>query len=120
MRSHGVTTFPDPTVSSGSSGQQIKISGSGIGPNSPTFQAAQEACRRYAPSATATSAQSAQNAARQLKFAECMRSHGVPNFPDPSDGGFDLSPSLGIDTQSATFKAADAACGNLVPVSSGS
>jgi hypothetical protein len=23
----------------------------------------------------------------QLAFAECMRSHGVPNFPDPSAGG---------------------------------
>ena len=25
-----------------------------------------------------------------LKFAQCMRTHGVPNFPDPAGGQLDL------------------------------
>lgn len=29
-----------------------------------------------------------------LKFADCMRSHGVPNFPDPSAGGGIHIPTL--------------------------
>ena len=30
-----------------------------------------------------------------LRFASCMRSHGVPNFPDPSaGGGFDIASTI--------------------------
>jgi hypothetical protein len=44
-------------------------------------------------------------------FSACMRSHGVRNFPDPSsEGGIDIRPNMGIDPDSATFKAAEKAC----------
>ena len=44
----------------------------------------------------------------QLAFAECMRSHGVPNFPDPSaGGGINLPDAL---EQSPAFQSAAAAC----------
>ena len=44
---------------------------------------------RRAPSETATTP-TAQNGA--LAFARCMRSHGIPNWPDPTTGGeFDKS-----------------------------
>jgi hypothetical protein len=44
-----------------------------------------------------------------LKFADCMRAHGVPNFPDPGlpVGG----PGSGINEQSPAFKSAEKACG---------
>jgi hypothetical protein len=50
MRSHGVTNFPDPTVSTAGGGISIRIGvqhggGGGLNPNSPTFQAAQRACQ---------------------------------------------------------------------------
>jgi hypothetical protein len=50
MRSHGVTNFPDPTVSAGGGGISIRIGaqkggGGGLNPNSPTFEAAQSACQ---------------------------------------------------------------------------
>jgi hypothetical protein len=45
MRAHGVTTFPDPTVN----GHNIGISLKGLDPNSPQFQAAQNACEKLAP-----------------------------------------------------------------------
>jgi hypothetical protein len=51
-----------------------------------------------------------------LKFARCMRSHGVPNFPDPgSGGGIDISPGSGLDPASPAFQAAQRQCKKLLP-----
>ena len=50
MRQHGVPDFPDPTFS-GSAGK-IGFQGNGksdLNPNSPTFQAAQQACQGFTP-----------------------------------------------------------------------
>jgi hypothetical protein len=49
-----------------------------------------------------------------LKFSQCMRSHGLPSFPDPSaNGGIQLSG--GLNPQSPQFKSAQAACTKLLP-----
>jgi hypothetical protein len=49
-----------------------------------------------------------------LKFSQCMRSHGVPDFPDPSaGGGIHLSP--GTNALSPAFKAAQVSCHKLLP-----
>jgi hypothetical protein len=51
-------------------------------------------------------------------YSACMRSHGVPKFPDPdSDGRLRLraGPGTGIDPQSAQFEAAAEACRELAP-----
>jgi hypothetical protein len=116
MRSHGVTSFPDPTANgNGQFGGNVSP-GSGVDPNSPTFQAAQKACSKYL--SKGTPAQQAQHQAQMLKYAECMRSHGVTNFPDPSSsGGFDIGP--GIKANSSTYKAADSACQSLRTSGSG-
>jgi hypothetical protein len=46
-------------------------------------------------------------------FSACMRSHGLPNFPDPdSNGRFDAA---GIDQGSPAFRAANSACRALNP-----
>jgi hypothetical protein len=52
-----------------------------------------------------------------VKYAQCMRSHGVPNFPDPSaQGALDVDArKLGIDPQGPVFKAAEEACRSLQP-----
>ncbi len=51
-----------------------------------------------------------------LKFAKCMRSHGVRNYPDPNKTGLTkLTPSLGINLTSPTFQAAQKACQSLQP-----
>jgi hypothetical protein len=48
MRSHGVPSFQDPQVSAGPGGRGIRLSvggpNTGIDPNSPAFQQAQQAC----------------------------------------------------------------------------
>src|SRR4029450_1655044 len=88
-RSHGVPNFPDP----GGIGQirldPRKLAESGIDVDSPRFKRAARACRKLQPkraSATARQPTAAQQQA-MLRFARCMRSHGVPNFPDPQPGG---------------------------------
>jgi hypothetical protein len=48
-------------------------------------------------------------------FAECMRSHGVPNFPNPSGNGPVLQPGDGIDPASPQFQQALEACKTLAP-----
>ena len=50
----------------------------------------------------------------ELKVSECVRSHGVPNFPDPSgSGGFNLN-GTAINPQSPAFKSAQQRCFKLL------
>jgi hypothetical protein len=52
--------------------------------------------------------------AQALAFAHCMRSHGLPSFPDPdSAGGFPMSQSSNSSVQA--FMSAKAACNHLYP-----
>ena len=118
IRSHGVPNMPDPSASNGTLGAMV--SGAGIDLQSPTVQAALTACKQYDPGQNLTPAQSAAQNASALQFAQCMRSHGVPNYPDPSassgatgTGTRRLPP--GIDVGSPTVQAAAKACGGLKP-----
>jgi hypothetical protein len=52
--------------------------------NSPQFRDGLSHCHRWLPTgAPASPAQQAAVTAHAVKFAECMRAHGVPDFPDP-------------------------------------
>jgi hypothetical protein len=80
MRSHGVTNFPDP-----SGGGGLNLDGTGINPFSPSFRAAQSSCRKVLPGGGPGSRQATEQQKKQLvAVAECMRSHGVSDFPDPT------------------------------------
>jgi len=63
-----------------------------------------------------TQAQIQQAQQDAVRFADCMRSHGVPSFPDPSTSprAFKqaLDPSI---THSPAFQPAYAACQHLLP-----
>jgi hypothetical protein len=59
-------------------------------------------------SSTTSSTPTAGSAA--LRFARCMRAHGVPNFPDPTVSGTINNPP---DPKSPAFRAAQPACGPL-------
>jgi hypothetical protein len=114
MRSHGVPEFPDPASDGHTS------LGNGIDPSSPQFQAAQKACQSLLPSGgSSLSTQSASGGispakqAELLRFARCMRGHGVPNYPDPTSQGIALSQS--VDPKSPQFQAATRACTKLAP-----
>ena len=74
------------------------------------------ACGSASPrtSASRTNPSSTQAQQLLLSFSRCMRSHGVPSFPDPSaGGGFNFA---GISSASPAFKAAQTACKDLLPV----
>jgi hypothetical protein len=86
MRSHGVPSYPDPN----SSGQLTKMTPaneSQLGVSDSQFNAAQTACQHLWPYHAPSQAQQRQQLADDLKFAQCMRSHGLPNFPDPTNSG---------------------------------
>jgi hypothetical protein len=54
-----------------------------------------------------------------LAWVNCLRSHGVPNFPDPDpDGRIPNIPS-GIDTAARAFLIAQKACAPLLPGATG-
>ena len=96
MRSHGLPDYPDP----GSSGTLPKTSAQLLGVSSSVFDAAQRACQQLLPatggSLTASSIQQCylafvcpqalvqQALSAGRVFAQCMRSHGVPYWPDPT------------------------------------
>jgi hypothetical protein len=117
MREHGVKNFPDPDSKGGI---LIKAGpGTGIDPRSPQFQSAQKACQKYQPKASGKfdRAKVQEMQAAALKFAQCMRSHGV-DLPDPkfTDGGRGMSlGGPGISPNSPAFKAASQACDKLMP-----
>jgi hypothetical protein len=123
MRSHGVPNFPDPGAGGG-----IQInSSSGINPGSPAFQSAQRTCRHLLPNGGPGRGPGSEARKEQLlRLAECMRSHGVTSFPDPTaappstppaGGGIAFgSPGAFISVpmsliQSPAFSRAAAACG---------
>ena len=69
-----------------------------------------------------TSASSSRGAiARVLVYSQCMRSHGIADFPDPttSGGGASISvhggPGSDLNTHNPTYEAANQACGHLLP-----
>ena len=124
MRAHGVPNFPDPSL-----GGRIEISpGSGLHPRSPAFQAAQKACRSRLPGGGPGAIKPTKRQyAAALVFARCMRSHGVPGFPDPilsvpaGSGpilalrGMMFKPGPGIDPRSPAFQRAASHCGVRLP-----
>jgi hypothetical protein len=71
------------------------------------------ACSSSSPGSTADAGSSSVTTAQLVNFAQCMRSHGVKNFPDPVNGAFNLPG--GIDPSAPAFQAAKAACIHLVP-----
>jgi hypothetical protein len=120
MRSHGVGNFPDPDsqgrikVTSGVSANGQKI---GVDVNSPQFKKARQACQKLMPNGgRPTAAQQAEEQQQMLKFAQCMRSNGVPKFPDPKAGGaLTLGGKFGVDPNTPQFQAAQKTCQKLVP-----
>ena len=116
FRSHGVPNFPDPTVSGTINNPPD--------PKSPAFRAAQPACGplpagfpgTYGPVSEARKL-------AMLKLAQCMRAHGIPDFPDPVtapphgaaatiyQGGLFFGMPATIDHHSPAFRHATIACG---------
>jgi hypothetical protein len=111
MRAHGVLNFPDPNAQ-GKPFTAQSLQQAGIGGNSPQFQAASQACAHLM--VPPSPAQLAQMTRELVRYAECMRAHGVPDFPDPSanGSGLNLTPSI---VDSPDFVPAEQACHSVDP-----
>jgi hypothetical protein len=126
MRASGVPGFPDPNASG-----SIEITpGTGIDPRSPAFQAARAKCQKLLPGGLGNPGSATHPSpdwlAQMEQAAQCMRRHGIANFPDPQttvpslgsspeeindiDGVIFVFPAS-IDTQSPQFTRAATACG---------
>ena len=108
MRSHGVPAFPDPTTAP----RAFKTA---FNTRAPAFQSAATACRHLLPGGgqpNQSAAHSQAQIAAMLAFARCIRSHGFPNFPDPTSSGqltHEMVANAGINLhQPAVLQAGDA------------
>jgi hypothetical protein len=119
MRTHGEPNMPEPSFRGGHISISISA-GSGVDPASPQFKAANNACRRLVPKTGGRAVGNTITPAEQadyLRAAACMRSHGVPNFPDPTfeDDRVEFNSPTLIDTNSSEYKSAVASCQKLIP-----
>jgi hypothetical protein len=130
MRAHGIRNFPDPEKGPGG-GVGISVSvtpGSptmtvaGITFSGPAFTAAAKACK-FGPGNQGRGSLSAAQRRGMLENAECMRKHGVPNFPDPTfgpRGGVKGAASFGFNIDAPAFVRANQECNHVgVPLPGG-
>lgn len=114
MRKHGVGNFPDPN----SQGVITFDSSSGIDPKSPAFLSAQSICQKLLPNGGQPTPQERAEAQQKLlAFSQCMRAHGIKDFPDPSNGGLRITSHPGSDLtpDNPQFHAAQQACQSKLP-----
>jgi hypothetical protein len=120
MRSHGVPDFPDPQISNNGNEHKIAMRVTPAITGNPHFKSAQRACNKLLPGGGPGEGPNhqitPQEQSRYLKAAACIRSHGVPNFPDPtfSGGGVHIA-HQGLNESSPRFKAAVQSCESLIP-----
>jgi hypothetical protein len=112
MRIHGLPTFPDPVRSSRGVSFDPQADS-----NSPQFSSANRTCEHLLPDngGLPTATQVAAETTKLLEWAHCMRTHGLPNFPDPkiisNSRQFGIQLSGGVDPNSPQFQAAKKVCG---------
>ncbi|HEY1457043.1 MAG TPA: hypothetical protein VGF15_00870 [Solirubrobacteraceae bacterium] len=118
MHSHGLPNFPEPQISQHGGGVSVKMAVPASVGGNPKFKSADQACRKLLPAGGPGNQPvvSPAEQAQYLKAAACVRSHGLPNFPDPtfSGGGVHLD-HQGLNESSPVFKAAVHACESLIP-----
>jgi hypothetical protein len=113
VRRHGVPGFPDPDA------QGTIAFGSGIDPRSQAFRSALNACKSLLPPGFGqppTAAQLQRVQQQLLAFSQCMRAHGLADFPDPSGAALpELRQTGDLDPNNPQFRAAYGACKSHLP-----
>src|SRR6516225_7971592 len=79
MRSHGALGFPDPTSAGTITVTQALL-------NNPQIWSAAPSCKNLLPRGAVQLPAALQRKleTQALQYSACMRTHGVPNFPDPT------------------------------------
>jgi hypothetical protein len=123
LRAHGVANYPDPVKVNGSEGFPGTIrnpDGSmtveGVTFSGPAFLAAEQACQTGGATGHGPTLSERQKRAFVAQ-ARCIRTHGVPGFPDPIFGprGFGVRVPLkaGQDPDSPAILSAEKACAKV-------
>jgi hypothetical protein len=104
MRENGLPGYPDPGQDGGGTTKNLPDR------DSPEFKKAEQACQSLEPPENRVGTpENAELQRKMLKYAQCMRKNGVPNFPDPQGGRIRVK--LGtVDGNSPQFKKAVQAC----------
>ncbi len=110
MRDNGVPNFPDPNPNG-----RFNFGHETINEDDPKYKAAIEKCRDLLPAGDKHDRGGPETVQNLVKFAQCMRDNGVPDFPDPdANGNFprDAEQKAHSDPQ---FQAAEEKCRKDLP-----
>jgi hypothetical protein len=115
IRGHGVPHFPDPD----SKGDFVF----GIDVSPAVWGKAVAACKDLEPPGALSGKRSPKQQSAALRFAECVREHGVKDFPDPANGEplIDTTkiPSSDRPGGMTILNAATKKCGSLLGLAAG-
>jgi hypothetical protein len=78
IRAHGVSDFPDPT--------DKNADAYGISVTPTVWTKAVDACKALKPPGALSAKRTPKQLSAEVKFAQCVRDHGVKDFPDPVNG----------------------------------
>ena len=78
IRAHGVSDFPDPDAKN-----QFEY---GVSVSPAVWKQATTACKDLQPPGTLSGKRTPKQQSASLRFAQCVRDHGVKDFPDPVNG----------------------------------
>ena len=113
-RSHGDPGQTDPTIDASKVihiTMPVSIRGGIYGQNGQSGTGPGQVCATYLNEASNAlnggHPQAGPTLAEMLKYAKCMRAHGVPDYPDPKGGAINVGP---LDPTSPTFMNADKLC----------
>jgi hypothetical protein len=115
VRAHGVPHFPDPDASGNFN--------FGVDVSAAVFTAAVNACKALQPPGSLSGKRSSTQQSAALRFAQCVRANGVPDFPDPANGqpliDTERIPSSNQPGGMTILNAATHKCGSVLGVAAG-
>jgi hypothetical protein len=111
MREQGISWFPDPKPGVG---MRIDVP---AGQDKTKLDAATAACKKFMPNGGAPEKMDPAQLEQARQMSQCMRDHGITNFPDPNPNGQMMidGNKLGIGPGDPKFDAADKACAQFRP-----
>jgi hypothetical protein len=114
LRSHGLPNWPDPTAGGAFDKSKLRQTGYSV---SQVRAVEDGPCKHLQPASPASPTITAADRTDYLEAAGCMRSHGFPNFPDPTfpNGSVQTNIPSSIDQDSPSFKSAATICTKLIP-----
>ena len=116
LRANGVSDFPDPNASG-------EFPSYGVSVTAAVWTKAVAACKSLQPPGSLNAHLTQTQFSAALKFAQCVREHGVPDFPDPVNGqpliDTNRIPSANKPGGMTILNAATHTCGHLLAQQTG-